>query len=186
MELQIKDLVDSIKKDGIDAAKKESDKIISQAQEKADAIVEKAKAEAEKILENNKKEIEILKESALVSAQQARRDAVLSFKTEIEKQYKRILTQDVKKALDESALASMIKAAISDQDVSELTAEVSEVSETLKSQLAEEIKKGLEIKPVKNIEAGFRLSSKDGSGFFDCTDDEIAKMLMPFFGELSI
>ncbi len=186
MELQIKDLVDSIKKDGIDAAKKESDKIIKQAQEKADAIVEKAKAEAEKIFENNKKEIEILRESAFVSARQARRDAVLSFKSEIEKQYQRILTQNVKNALDDKALSSMIKAAISDRDVSELTAEVSEVSETLKSQLAEEIKNGLEIKPVKNIDAGFRIAAKDGSGFFDCTDDEIAKMLMPFFGDMNI
>ncbi len=186
MELQIKDLVDSIKKDGIEAAKKESDTIIKQAQAKADAIVEKAKAEAAKIFEENRKEIEILRESAAVNAQQARRDAVLSFKSEIENQYKRILSEKVKNTLNDNALAEIIKAAVSDKDVSKLKAEVREVTDSLKAQLAEEIEKGLEIKPVRNINAGFRLSSKDGSGYFDCTDEEIAQMLVPFFGELNI
>ena len=47
--------------------------------------------------------------------------------------------------------------------------------------LLEEMKNGLEIKPVKGISAGFRLASKDGSGYFDCSDDEIMQMLKPFF-----
>lgn len=186
MELQIKDLVDSIKKDGIDAAKKESDKIIKQAQDKADAIVEKAKKEAAAIYEENKKEIEILRESASVNANQARRDAVLTFKAEIEKQYKRILSEDISKTLKGDSLVQIIKAAVTDQDISKLSIEVKEVSDSLKAQLAEEIKNGLEIKPVRNINAGFRISYKDGSGYFDCSDEEIAQMLIPFFGELNI
>ena len=47
--------------------------------------------------------------------------------------------------------------------------------------IAEEIRNGLEIKPVKGVSAGFRLASKDGSGYFDCSDDEIMQMLKPFF-----
>ena len=33
----------------------------------------------------------------------------------------------------------------------------------------------------KKVGAGFRLAAKDGSGYFDCSDEEIAEMLMPFF-----
>ena len=51
-------------------------------------------------------------------------------------------------------------------------------------ELAEEIKNGLEIKPTKGVQAGFRLAAKDGSGYFDCSDDEIMQMLMPYFRNL--
>lgn len=186
MELQIQDLVNSIKKEGIDAANKEAAKIIAEAQAKADEIVKKAKADADRTYDDSKKEIDILRQSASVSAQQARRDAVLSFKSEIENQFKRILAQDVKKTLDTDALVNIIKAAVSGEDVSKLNVEVSKVSDALKAQLADEINKGLEIKPVKDISCGFRVASKDGSGYFDCTDEEIADMLVPFFGNMSV
>ena len=52
------------------------------------------------------------------------------------------------------------------------------------SELAEEIKNGLEIRPTKGVRAGFRLAAKDGSGYFDCSDDEIMQMLMPYFRDL--
>ena len=46
------------------------------------------------------------------------------------------------------------------------------------------MKKGLEIRPVKgNV---LRLVAKDGSGFFDLSDMEIASLLKPFLGEMKI
>ena len=56
----------------------------------------------------------------------------------------------------------------------------------LKAGLADKIRAGLEIRPSRSVRAGFRLSSKDGSGYFDCTDEQIAEMLMPFFNSLTI
>ena len=51
MELQIQDLVSSIKKDGIDSANKEAAAILAEANKQADAIVAGAKAEADKLKE---------------------------------------------------------------------------------------------------------------------------------------
>ncbi len=48
MELQIQDLVSSIRKDGIDAANAEAEAIIAEAKKKADAIIADAKSEAKK------------------------------------------------------------------------------------------------------------------------------------------
>lgn len=45
MELQIQDLVSSIRKDGIDAANAEAEAIITEAKKKAEAIVADAKSE---------------------------------------------------------------------------------------------------------------------------------------------
>ena len=49
------------------------------------------------------------------------------------------------------------------------------------AELARELEAGLEIRPSKKVGAGFRLAAKDGSGYFDCSQEEIARMLDPFF-----
>lgn len=185
MELQIQDLITSIKKEGIDSAKKEADKIIKDANKKADSIIAQAKAEAAKTFEDCKKEIEILKQSANVSAQQAKRDAVISFKQEINEHLNRILTSDIGKVMNDEVLAQLIKSVIADSDTSKITVEVGNVSDSLKNELAVEIKNGLEIRPVKSVKAGFRVVMKDGSGFMDCTDEQIAEMLKPFLGQIN-
>jgi V/A-type H+-transporting ATPase subunit E len=186
MELQIQDLVSSIRKEGIDAANAEAESILAEAKKKADAIISDAKAQAENAKATAEKEIGIMKESASVSAQQAKRDAVLAFKTEIQKEYENILKKDIKKELSGEALGKLIRAAITGEDISTYTAEVAEVTEALQGELAEEIKNGLEIKPTKGVNAGFRLASKDGSGYFDCTDEAVAEMVMPYFRDLDI
>ncbi|MBQ6456442.1 MAG: hypothetical protein IJJ31_04890 [Mogibacterium sp.] len=184
MELQIQDLVSSIRKEGIEAAATEAESIIAEAKKKAESIVAGAKAEAQQYKESSEKEISILKESAAVSADQAKRDAVLAFKTEIQEEFQKILAADISKVVSGDSLGKLIRAAISGEDVSKYAAEVSEVSDALKSELAAEIKNGLEIKPGKNVQNGFRLAAKDGSGYFDCSDDGIMEMLMPYFRDL--
>lgn len=184
MELQIQDLVSSIRKEGLEAANAEAESIIAEAKKKAESIVSGAKAEAQQFKDAAEKEIAILKESAEVGAEQAKRDAVLAFKTEIQSEFEKILASDIRKELTGDGLGKLIRAAVTGENVADYAAEVSEVSEALKQELAEEIKNGLEIRPSKSVQQGFRLAAKDGSGFFDCSDDGIMEMLMPYFREL--
>ena len=184
MELQIQDLVSSIRKDGIDAANAEAEAIISEAKKKAEMIIADAKAEAKNIQETSEKEINILKESAALSAEQAKRDAMLAFKNEVQAEFEKILSAKIKNNLSDAALGKLIQAVVADEDVQNYSVEVAEVSDSLKPELAEEIKNGLEIKPTKSVRAGFRLAAKDGSGYFDCSDEEIMQMLMPYFRNL--
>ena len=184
MELQIQDLVSSIRKDGIDAANAEAEAIISEAKKKAETIIADAKAEAKNIQETSEKEIGILKESAALSAEQAKRDAMLAFKNEVQTEFEKILSAKIKNNLSDAALGKLIQAVVADEDVQNYSVEVSEVSDSLKAELAEEIKNGLEIKPTRSVRAGFRLAARDGSGYFDCSDEEIMQMLMPYFRNL--
>ena len=181
MELQIQDLVSSIKKDGIDSANQEAAAILADARKQADAIVADAKAEADKLRGDAKAEIEVFKNSAQLDAQQAKRDAVLAFRQEIQKEYEKLLAADVGKALDQQALVKLIQAAVQGEDVAAYTVEVGQVTDGLRQELAQELKAGLEIRPSKKVGVGFRLAAKDGSGYFDCSEQEIAEMLMPFF-----
>ncbi|MBO4234945.1 MAG: hypothetical protein J5928_00695 [Firmicutes bacterium] len=184
MELQIQDLVSSIRKEGLEAANAEAESIIAEAKKKAESIVSGAKAEAQQFKDAAEKEIAILKESAEVGAEQAKRDAVLAFKSEIQGEFEKLLSANVRKELSGEGLGKLIRAAIAGENVADYAAEVSEVSDVLKKELAEEIKNGLEIRPTKGVQQGFRLAAKDGSGYFDCSDDGIMEMLMPYFREL--
>ena len=184
MELQIQDLVSSIRKEGVEAANAEAEAIIAEAKKKADSIVSGAKTEAQQSKDAAEKEIAILKESAEVSAEQAKRDAVLAFKSEIQKEFEKIMAAGVGKVLSGKALGELIRMAVAGENIADCVAEVAEVSDALKAELAEEIKNGLEIRPTKNVQHGFRLAAKDGSGYFDCSDDGIMEMLMPYFRDL--
>ena len=180
MEIQIQDLVQSIKRDGIEEARKEADAIVAAAKAKADEIIAASKAEAEKNIENANREIESSK--ALIK--QAERDAVLSVKKELALVIERILAEKVAKELKEESLAKLVVAAIKGDDPAKYSVEIGSAKAALKSALAKEIEKGLEIHPVKG--AGMKLCCKDGSGFYDFSDEEIAALLRPFLGEMKI
>ena len=181
MELQIQDLVSSIKKDGIDSANQQAAAILADARKQADAIIADAKSQADKLRDDARAEIEVFKNSAQLSAQQAKRDAVLAFRQEVQQEFEKILAADVGKALDQQTLA-----ALQGEDVSGYAVEVGQVTDGIRQQLAQELKNGLELRPSKKVGAGFRLAAKDGSGYFDCSDQEIAEMLMPFFRDMHL
>ena len=111
MELQIQDLVSSIKKDGIDSANQQAAAILADARKQADAI----------------------------SAQQAKRDAVLAFRQEVQQEFEKILAADVGKALDQQTLAKLIQAALQGEDVSGYAVEVGQVTDGIRQQLAQEL-----------------------------------------------
>ena len=112
MELQIQDLVSSIKKDGIDSANKEAAVILTDAKKQADALLAEARKEADKLRQDARDDAEVFKSSALLSAQQAKRDAVLAFSQAVQKEFEKLLASDISKALDEKALADLIRAAL--------------------------------------------------------------------------
>ena len=149
-------------------------------------IVADARSEADKLRADAQAEIGVFKASAQLSAEQAKRDAVLAFRQEIGAEATKLLTQDTHKALDDKALASLITAALQGEDASAYAAEVASVTDALKSELVGELKAGLELRLSKKVRTGFRLCAKDGSGYIDCSDEELAEQLAPFFRELRI
>ena len=139
MELQIQDLVSSIKKDGIDSANREAAAIVAEAKRQADAIIADAKKDSDKLREDAKAEVEVFKSSAELSVQQAKRDAVLAFRQEIQKEFEKLLAADIGKALDQQALVTLIKAAVQGEDVSAYAVEVGQVTDGLRQELAREL-----------------------------------------------
>ena len=180
MEIQIDDLVQSIKRDGIEQARKEADAILVTAKAQANDIIAASKAEAERNLENARREIESSKALIL----QAQRDAVLSVRKELGAMLERIMADKVAKELSEASLAKLVIAAIGNDDPAKFAVEIEEAKASIRSTLAKQIEKGLEIHPAKGV--GLKLCCKDGSGFYDFSDEEIASLLKPFLREMKI
>lgn len=186
MELQIQDLISAIKKDGVDAAQEEAGRILAEAKEQAGDIVARAKEEAARIRAKIENEVNVLKESAKITAEHAKRDAVLAFKQSVQAEFEKLLDAEVTKAVNGAVLARLIEAALSGEDASQYAAEVREVTDGLKGELAKKIRAGLEIRVNPEVRGGFRLALKDGTGYFDCTDEEIVQMLLPYFSDFAI
>ena len=111
---------------------------------------------------------------------------MLSFKAGVRAEFEKILSADLAKTSDTATLAKLIAAAIGEEDPSQYAAEVHEVTQGLKGELANLLRGGLELKVNPDIRAGFRLAAKDGSGYFDCSDEELMQMLLPFFSDFEI
>lgn len=186
VEMQIGDLISAIKKDGVEAAQAEAERIVADAKAQAAKIVADAREEAEQVRKKAERETEILKESARVAAEHAKRDAMLSFKNSVRAEFEKLLAADVSESLAPAALAKLICAALGGEDASQYVAEVREITDALKGELAEKLRGGLEIRANPNVKTGFRLAAKDGSGYFDCSDEAIAQMLLPYFSDLTV
>ncbi len=187
MEQQIQDLIASIRKDGIDAAKAESDRIIAEAEAKAASILKDADEKSKSMIEDATKEIGIMKASSEASIKQAARDVSLSLKKSIEDKYSEILRDAVKGAIKGENLLELIKTALSG-DVSGKVVEISTsdmdaLRSSLSSVFASEIKAGLTVRSSSFLSGGFRIAEKDGSGYVDYSDEECGKLLMPYLSD---
>lgn len=186
MEQQIQDLIASIRKEGIEEAKKESERIINEAKAAAADIVAKAEAEKDKILDNAKKSISLERQSSEAAIKQAARDVSLSLKKSIEESFQAILSQKVDAALSQDVLVrvleAVIKAEVTSSDVyvelseKDFAALNAKLAETFKSQ----VKNGMEFRTSASLSSGVRVIEKDGSFYVDMSGDECSKLLFPY------
>ena len=189
MEMQIQDLIASIKKDGLDQAKKEADEYLAKARAEAEEIVRKAQVEREKLLESAKKEIDLERQSSRASLEQAARDASLTIKRSVLDLLESILKESVKAELSGKALEELICQVVASDAVSDGSAvnvspdDLKTLSSDLVAKLAQKLKKGIVLRSSASVSGGFVVMEKDGSGFIDLSDEEIAKLLWPYLSE---
>lgn len=185
MEQQIQDLINSIKKEGIDSANEEKKKIIEEAEAKAAAIIKEANAEKDKLLSDSMRQIEKEKESLRESLKMAARDLSLSFKKEVELKIQALLDEKVKNAFDYDTLKSLLKTVIENEFKGDVAVVLpddkkKEIALSLAEELAGELSRGVELTFSQSLSGGFRVVAKDGRAYIDLSDDECAKLLYPY------
>ena len=189
MEIQLQELIDKIKRDGIESASAEAARIKQDAEGEARAIVEAAKKEAADMVARTKVDVERMDKAGIAALEQASRNLVLAFKDEIQVLLDKITSNSVSGAYGEDVLKAVLPevlkvwgaksdavafdVALSEQDLGKL-------QNWFNVSLAAELKKGAELKSNKSLSAGFRIVNKDGSAYYDFSAEAVASMLSSY------
>ncbi|MDD5071102.1 MAG: hypothetical protein PHV17_10295, partial [Candidatus Omnitrophica bacterium] len=152
MEVKLDSLIERIKQEGVDQAKKDSDEILKQAKNTALEIVAKAKAESEALLEKTKKSAEQLEKNAKAAVNQAARDTVLVVREKLnlicDRAFKKKIEQSLSVDFLQAVITKIIDGWAQGKEVEILLnkRDVSALGEGLLSELRQELKKTVVIK----------------------------------------
>jgi V/A-type H+-transporting ATPase subunit E len=185
MDIQLQDLIEKIKKDGIESASEDAARIKAAAETEAKRIKEAAQKEAAEIIARGKADAERSEKAGIAAVEQASRNLVLAFKTEIQSLLDKIVSKATTAAFNADALKTVlpdvIKGLASDKGINVILSEsqLQTLDSWAKGALSSEISKGVELKAGK-IEAGFRIAEKDGSAYYDFSADAVAEALSAY------
>ena len=96
MEIQLQELIEQIKKDGVEAAETRAEAILEAAKAEAEKIISDAQAQADKIMLNAKAENERMVKSSEDAIRQAGRNLLISFRESVTKELNAIGSNTVK------------------------------------------------------------------------------------------
>ena len=112
MDVQLQELVDKIKKDGVESAEAAAADIIQKANEKAASILESAKKEAENIVAKAETESDRLEKAAEAAIRQAGRNILISFRDAVEVRLSALISRETAAAYSPDVLAELIPQAV--------------------------------------------------------------------------
>lgn len=183
MEVHVKELLESIQKDGIEAAEKKAKEIIDNAHSQADAITAAAAKEAKRLKEEAKEQIAREEASSRSALLQAARDLQLVVRQRLTDLFYSTLERKTDEVMTDKKLSELIKTVVASDmiDSSSVQVELSSkegkaLAALLQKELATQIEKGLEIQTTSS-QKGFVITQKDGSAYVDFTIEQIAKAL---------
>ena len=186
--VQLKELIDTIHRDGVDKVRQESESQLSQARAQADEIVAAARTQADALLANARREQEQLEHSGRESLRQASRDMMLGIGKQLEALFSSLLKEKTREALKDKEINPAIAAMISNwkpeyQDKIEILLpqdQFDSMAGALRQALAGKIAAGVEIKAAAELTHGFRVAEKDGHAYYDFSAESIAESLSLF------
>ncbi|MDR1399680.1 MAG: V-type ATP synthase subunit E [Treponema sp.] len=188
MDIQLQELIDRIKKDGIESAITEAAKLKSQAEGEAKRIIEAAQKEADAIIAKGKTDAARSEKAGVAALEQASRNLVLAFKAEITALLEKIVARELAASYTEDALKAtlpeILKAWASKGgdtlDIIVSEADLKKLQNWFNNQLSAELKKGVELKSDRKLGAGFRIANKDGSAYYDFSAESVAELLSAY------
>lgn len=189
MEVQLQELVDKIKKDGVAAADEKAAEIIRAAEEKAKNIIEKAEAEAQESVKKAEAEALRFQKAAESSIDQAGRNTLISFRQGLLNELNAIIKAETAKNYDSAVLKNLIPEAVkgwvktgNTENLSVILADkdLKELESSLSAALKDHITKGMELKADSKIAGGFRIGTKDGAAYYDFSAEAVADLFSSY------
>lgn len=186
MEIQLQELIEQIKKEGVEAAQAEAEAILTAAKAEAEAIVAEAKAEADKRLLAAKAENDRMVKSSEEALRQAGRNLLISFRESVTRELGALVGEQVSAVYASDALADIIVRAVENwvnkPDAEELDVILNErdlkaLEDTLLSRFKEKALGGITLKASNRFDSGFRIAVKDSGAYYDYCGQAVCDML---------
>ena len=192
MEIQLQELIDQIKKDGVNAAETEAQSILDSAKAEAEKIIADAQVEAEKLMLNAKKENERVVKSGEDAIRQAGRNLLISFRESVARELKAIVGETVTAVYAPDSLEKIVVAAVENwsvkSDVEDLTVILNEedrkrLEDSALEELRNRLTKGITLKANDNFDGGFRIAVNNGSAYYDYSAEAVIDMLSAYLSQ---
>ena len=186
MEIQLGELINQIKKDGVEAAETKAEAILSDAKAEAEKIVNDARLQAEKILNDAKAENERMVKSSEDAIRQAGRNLLISFRESVTRELNAIVNENVTAVYSSDKLAGLIVTAFENWskkpdagDVSVVlnSGDLKALEDNLIAALKEKMLSGVTLKANDNFDGGFHIASCNSGAYYDYSAETVVDML---------
>lgn len=185
MEIQLQELLEKIKAEGIVAANSAAEAIKAEAQAKATSIIAEAEREAKTLRDSARFDASRTIESGNAALAQAARDTILSFRDHVSEMLKSIVSESANSAIDARLLEKVLPEVIEKclgTDSSDVVLSISPATMNIleagfATELSKKLGRGVEIKSTPGVASGFRISIKNGALQYDFNADSVAEML---------
>ncbi|WKC77681.1 V-type ATP synthase subunit E [Borreliella turdi] len=187
MQFEVKDLINKIKKDGLEEAERVSNNIISKAKKEAKEIVSRAEESARVLKVKLEKEVDDYKRHALEASRQAIRDLIIGVEKNLKSLFENTLKDNVAEVFSDNNFLAELIIKITDYWIKEekLVVQLNEsdfsnLEQILRLKLENKLKEGIEIKPFKGISKGFKIQKKNVGLQYDFSVETIADILFDY------
>lgn len=186
MEIQLQELINQIKKDGVEAAEIQAEAILKSAKDEAERIIADAKVQADKIMSDAKTENERIVKSGEDAIRQAGRNLLISFRESVTKELNAIVGENVSSVYSSDALSHLIIKAVENwaekPDVEEIAVilgndELKKLENAIQAALKEKMLSGVTLKATDNLDGGFRISVNGDGAYYDYSKESVTDML---------
>ncbi|MBQ4561410.1 MAG: V-type ATP synthase subunit E [Clostridia bacterium] len=186
MEIQLRELIDQIKKDGVEAAENEAAAILEDARSQADRIIADARAQADKIVADAEAEKEKTVRTGEDAVRQAGRNLLISFRESVNRELNAIVGQAVSSVYSSEQLAQLVVKVVESwtqkPDADDLavvmnTKDLEKLEENLMAALNDRLKSGVTLRANDNFDGGFRIAVDNGSVYYDYSCEAVVDML---------
>ena len=191
MEIQLQELINQIKKDGVEAAETQAEAILDAAKAETDKIISAAKLEADKLIANAKAENEKTVRSGEDAIRQAGRNLLISFRESVSRELNAVAGDNVAAIYSSDALTELIVSAIEAwtakpeaDDISVLlnSADLARFEDAILAQLKTKMLNGVTLKANDNFDGGFRIAVNNGAVYYDYSAESVTDMLSGYLG----
>ena len=189
MEIQLQELIDQIKKDGVETAEAQAAAILETAKAEAEKIIADAKTQADKIMSDAKNENERTVKSGEDAIRQAGRNLLISFRESVTKELNAIIGENVSSVYSDNSLSQLIIRIVegwaSKPDADDLSVilssdDLAKLEDSLLAELKAKMLTGVTLKANDNVDGGFRIAVNGDGAYYDYSKEAVTDMLSSY------